>query len=89
MSSHVLRKSGKFILAQPGRRSARHLSLQQTSHGNQVVEEDHVVVVDKGDPEDCGVEQVPRVAALNRCPAALLNPNEPALLEQLQALSDR
>ena len=47
------------------------------------------MVVDERDPEHCRVEQVPRVAALNRCPAALLDPDEPALLEQLQALADR
>ena len=46
------------------------------------------MVVDESDPEHCGVEQVPRVAPLNRRAAALLDPNEPALLEQLQALSD-
>jgi hypothetical protein len=84
----VVGEEGKLILAQAGRRSARHLLLQQQSGGDQVVEEHHLVVVRKSDPEHGGIEQVPRVPLLNPRSATLLNPNESSLLEQLQPFSD-
>ena len=83
----VFREDGELVLAQSGRRSSRHLPLQQQPGGDQVIEE-HLVVVRESDPEDGGVDQVPRVPWLNPCPTALLNTNEASLLEQLQAFPD-
>ena len=54
------------LVAQPRRRRARHLALEHAPHRDQVVEQRHVVVVLERDPEHDGVEQVPRVARLDR-----------------------
>ena len=70
------------------RRLGGHLPLEHAPHGDEVVEQRHVVVVVECDAEHVGVEEVPRAARLHRRPAALLDAHEAALLEELQTLPD-
>ena len=84
----VLGELGELFLGQPARRGAGHLALELAANDDQVVEKRQVDVVFERDPKHERIEQVPGVAGLYGRPAALLDPHEATLFEQLQAFAD-
>ncbi len=55
---------------------------------HQAVEQRHVEVVLERDPQDIGIEKIPRAPRLNGRSAPLLDANEPATLEELQPFAN-